>query len=81
MAGRKNVLPDAEPMAVEETLTPRRSYRAITRNGDGLIVHVRDIQAGSDAEAIGIVTERDVDGRTDLYDENGLVQRFDTQAT
>lgn len=68
-------------MAVEDTRAPKRSYRAITRNSDGQIVHVRDIQAGSDAEAIGIVTERNVDGCTDLYDENGLVERFEARAT
>jgi len=53
-----------------------RVYRAITRHSDGRIIHVRVIQATSDAEAIRIVIERGSDIRTDLWDENGLVQRF-----
>jgi hypothetical protein len=59
-----------------DALSPTRSYRAITRHTDGRIIHVRDIRASSDAEAIRIVTERGADIRTDLWSEDGLVQRF-----
>jgi len=55
---------------------PLRSYRAITRHNDGCIIHVRDIQADSDEEAIRIVTEPGADVCTDLWSERGLVQRF-----
>ncbi|MDB5648316.1 hypothetical protein [Methylobacterium sp.] len=53
-----------------------RSYRAITRHRDGRIIHVRDFQAVSDAEAIRIVTLRGSDMRMDLWSDHGLVQRF-----
>lgn len=53
-----------------------RSYRAITRHSDGRIIHVRDIEATSDAEAIRVVTARGSDIRTDLWSDRGLVRRF-----
>lgn len=55
-------------------------YRAITRHTDGRIIHVRDIRAGSDEEAIRIVTERGTDIRTDLWSQSGLVRRFGVPA-
>ena len=61
-------------------LSPARSYRAITRHTDGRIIHVRDIRASSDAEAIRIVTARGADIRTDLWSEDGLVQRFEVRS-
>lgn len=51
-------------------------YRAITMHTDGRIIHVRDIQAESDAEAILIVTARGSDIRTDLWNDRGLIRRF-----
>ena len=51
-------------------------YRAITRQSDGRIIHVRDFEARSDAEAILIVTARGIDTQTDLWSDIGLVQRF-----
>ena len=59
---------------------PRRYYRAITRRTDGCIIHVRDIEAHSDQEAIQIVIARGSDIRTDLWSEHGLVRRFGVQA-
>jgi hypothetical protein len=56
-----------------------RSYRAITRHSDGRIIHVREIQANSDAEAIRIVTARGSDIRTELWSDSGLVRRFGLQ--
>lgn len=58
--------------------TPR-AYRAITRHSDGRIIHVRDFQASSDAEAILICTARGSDIRTDLWGDSGLVRRFGVQ--
>jgi hypothetical protein len=66
----------ARPPLSECDVQQTRSYRAITRHSDGRIIHVRDIQAYSDAEAILIVTARGSDIRTDLWSERGLVRRF-----
>ena len=59
-----------------EQIKPPRRYRAITRHTDGRIIHVRDFEAGNDAEAILIVTVGGVDTQTDLWSDEGLVQRF-----
>lgn len=77
---RENVLPEPTFETAGVSLNAKRSYRAITRHTDGRIIHVWDIRAHSDAEAIRIVTQRGGDIRTDLWSENGLVRRFGEQA-
>lgn len=67
---------DTKPGTATDPSRVKRSYRAITRHSDGRIIHVRDIQASSDSEAIWIVSERGGDTRTDLYSEAGLIRRF-----
>lgn len=71
----------ADPPASKGVEHRTRSYRAITRHSDGRIIHVRDFQADSDAEAILIVTARGCNIKTDLWSDSGLVQRFGLQAT
>jgi imidazolonepropionase-like amidohydrolase len=66
----------ARPPVAEWGEKQTRSYRAITRHSDGRIIHVRDIEAASDAEAIRIVTARGSDIRTDLWNDSGLVMRL-----
>lgn len=61
---------------IEEGNRSVRSYRAITRHTDGRIIHVRDLQAASDAKAIEVVTARGSDFRMDLWSTDGLVRRF-----
>ncbi|WP_156647959.1 hypothetical protein [Methylobacterium sp. Leaf88] len=70
----------AKPPALRADDKPTRAYRAITRHTDGRIIHVRDFTAGSDAEAILIVTSRGSDIRTDLWSDEGLVRQFGMQA-
>jgi hypothetical protein len=69
----------AKPPAPPGSANQLRSYRAIARHTDGRIIHVRDIKADSDAEAILIVTARGSDIRTDLWSDSGLVRRFGLQ--
>jgi hypothetical protein len=63
------------PLLAEGGDRQNRFYRAITRHSDGRIIHVRDIEAYSDAEVIRIVTARGSDIRTDLWNDSGLVMR------
>lgn len=79
--GEENGVSDAKPEATGDDHTPKRPYRAITRLSNGQITHVRDIQASNDAQAIQIAVERGVDVHTDLYSDNGLVQRFGARGT
>jgi hypothetical protein len=67
-------LSDADPHPTRQDSDGKHHYRAITRHSDGRIIHVRDIQASSDEEAIQIVTARGADIRTDLYGEDGLIR-------
>ena len=60
----------------EISLGRKRVYRAITRHSDGRIIHVRDIQATSDAEAAEIVSQESPNIRIDLWSDTGLVKRF-----
>lgn len=74
--GKAHFLVRLDLDAVSGQLGTPRAYRAITRHSDGRIIHVRDFEAGSDAEAILIVTARGSDIRTDLWSDRGLVRRF-----
>ena len=61
-------------------IEPPRRYRAITRQTDNRIIYVRDFEARNDAEAILIVTARGVEIQTDLWSDEGLVQRFEANS-
>lgn len=71
----------ARPPPAEWDEKRTKPFRAITRHSDGRIIHVRDIEAASDAEAIQIVTARGSDIRTDLWSDKGPVRRFSSQQT
>jgi hypothetical protein len=65
----------ARPTLAACDLPQMRFYPAITRYSDGRIIHMRNIRATSDAEAIRVVTAKGSTIRIDLWSDRGLVRR------